>query len=206
MSHRGWWQSSAEQNQASAFERSFAAGYGTETDLRDYLGKLVISHDPADATAMQFSAMLMQHFRLNPRLPLALNVKADGLVPAIVSVFNQARPNDYFFFDMSGPETLRYASAGLCFFSRQSDIEPEPILYDKSSGVWLDAFERDWLEQAVIERHLERGKRVCVVSPELHRRSHLDFWTKLARMTIVRSSRVLLCTDLPEEARRFFPL
>ena len=45
LSHRGYWKSEKERNQEVAFHRSFDLGYGTETDIRDIQGKLVISHD-----------------------------------------------------------------------------------------------------------------------------------------------------------------
>ena len=45
LSHRGYWKSEEERNQEVAFHHSFDLGYGTETDIRDIQGKLVISHD-----------------------------------------------------------------------------------------------------------------------------------------------------------------
>ena len=45
LSHRGYWKLEEERNRAAAFQRSFDLGYGTETDIRDIQGKLVISHD-----------------------------------------------------------------------------------------------------------------------------------------------------------------
>jgi len=38
ISHRGYWKELAEKNRPIAFERSFALGFGTETDIRDYKG------------------------------------------------------------------------------------------------------------------------------------------------------------------------
>ena len=48
LSHRGYWKDVNEKNQQVSFERSFSLGFGTETDIRDYKGELVISHDIAD--------------------------------------------------------------------------------------------------------------------------------------------------------------
>lgn len=45
LSHRGYWKNSDEKNKENAFRRSFSLGYGTETDVRDCRGDLVISHD-----------------------------------------------------------------------------------------------------------------------------------------------------------------
>ena len=45
LSHRGYWNNLTEKNSKSAFRRSFQLGFGTETDVRDLNGELVISHD-----------------------------------------------------------------------------------------------------------------------------------------------------------------
>ena len=45
ISHRGYWIQPAEKNTEEAFSRSFERGMGTETDVRDHRGELVISHD-----------------------------------------------------------------------------------------------------------------------------------------------------------------
>ena len=82
LSHRGYWKTPEEKNQPVAFERSFALGYGTETDIRDHNRNLVISHDMASATDLSLEDMLhiyRTHGRsAEKRLPLALNIKADG--------------------------------------------------------------------------------------------------------------------------------
>ena len=43
LSHRGYWKTPAEKNTAAAFRRSFDLGFGTETDVRDRGGELVIA-------------------------------------------------------------------------------------------------------------------------------------------------------------------
>ena len=54
LSHRGYWKTAEEKNTATAMHRSFSLGFGTETDVRDYNGKLVISHDIPDSSAISF--------------------------------------------------------------------------------------------------------------------------------------------------------
>jgi len=43
-----------------------------------------------------------------------------------------------------------------------------------------------------------------VVSPELHRRPHAAFWERLAGMRCAADPRLMLCTDLPEDATEVF--
>ena len=202
LSHRGYWKSREERNTPQAFERSFTMGFGTETDLRDLNGELVISHDPPVTGALTSAAFFQQHQSIEPSLTLALNVKADGLQALVVPQLAALRDHDAFVFDMSIPDTLRWRKEGVPYFTRHSDVEPDPPLYADAAGVWLDAFHGDWWDGDVIERHLDRGKRVCIVSPELHGREHRAVWDALsARFSPGDDARLMICTDLPEQAR-----
>ena len=49
LSHRGLWHEQSERNTLSALKKSLEHGFGFESDLRDYKGRLVVSHDPANA-------------------------------------------------------------------------------------------------------------------------------------------------------------
>jgi hypothetical protein len=112
---------------------------------------------------------------------------------------------EYFLFDMSVPDAVQSLRAGLRIYTRHSDYEPVPALYTEASGVWMDGFnDYAWLTPDKIEAHLDRGKEVCIVSPELHSRPHMSFWRTLAASVAVESERLTLCTDFPTEARSFF--
>ena len=58
ISHRGYWKCVDEKNTEIAFSRSFELDFGTETDVRDCLGKLVISHDMPDGSEIHFEEFL----------------------------------------------------------------------------------------------------------------------------------------------------
>ena len=80
ISHRGYWKSLEEKNTEAAFIRSFQLDLGTETDLRDFNGEIVISHDIPAASCITFQHMFelyKTYTSTNP--PLALNVNAVGL-------------------------------------------------------------------------------------------------------------------------------
>ncbi len=79
LSHRGYWKLPSEKNTKLAFERSFSMGFGTETDIRDRHSKLVISHDMADDKAIALEDFFAIYRQYPSNLPLALNIKADGL-------------------------------------------------------------------------------------------------------------------------------
>lgn len=205
LSHRGYWKELAEKNTPAAFERSFALGYGTETDFRDYLGRLVIAHDIPDSEnilAEECFTRLAAHDR---HLPLAVNIKADGLQKLLKSGLERHGIDNYFLFDMSVPDAVFSIKSGLRVFTRHSDVEPVPAFYEQAAGVWMDMFFDDkWLTVEAIGRHLDAGKQVCLVSPELHKRSHQAFWDRLAGAQFISHHGLMLCTDIPEAAQAFF--
>ncbi|WP_290873657.1 hypothetical protein [Aquabacterium sp.] len=201
ISHRGYWKSEEEKNTNIAFDRSFNLAFGTETDIRDFDGELVISHDPARRGAIKLKDFLESYKNLTNELPLALNIKSDGLAFKLAEHMKE-RQLDWFSFDMSIPDTRHHLAAGNPVFIRVSEFERHPPWLEKSAGIWLDAFESIWYDRALIESYLRKNLKVCVVSAELHGRDHADLWDLLR--PLAQNPNLLLCTDLPELARSYF--
>lgn len=206
ISHRGYWRERGEQNSPAAFERALILGFGIETDLRDQDGAVVITHDPPAAghRPPTLDSFLDLCHRRGSGLPLALNIKADGLQAPVAAALERAGTTSAFVFDMSVPDTLGWLRIGVPVHVRHSDVEPEPVLYAEASGIWLDQFHSDWATVEVIARHLDAGKAVCLVSPELHRRDHRAQWERLAAAGLAGHDSFSLCTDFPEQAREVF--
>ncbi len=200
LSHRGYWKAAAEKNTPAAFARSFHMGFGTETDLRDLGGRLVVAHDPPAADALPAEVLFGIHRGVGADLPLALNVKSDGLQKLLVPLLDRFAIGNWFVFDMAVPDALGWIEAGAPAFTRHSEIEERPAFYDRAAGVWLDGFASEWWTADTIRRHRDAGKTVCVVSPELHGRDPRPAWDRLAGLR--SDPRVMLCTDRPEDARQ----
>ena len=111
---------------------------------------------------------------------------------------------NYFVFDMSIPDTIMYLKEGMNVFIRQSEHELGKSFYESASGIWLDAFERVWYSEELVKKHLNNGKKVAIVSSELHNREYLKHWTFLKSWNIINNDNLILCTDLPEKAIKFF--
>ncbi|MBR0289371.1 MAG: hypothetical protein IJQ82_10360 [Selenomonadaceae bacterium] len=200
--HRGFWHKPEEKNSLVALKFAVAQGYGFESDVRDYCGQLVISHDIANEKSPALEEVLKILAGAEDKFCFAINIKADGLVGELKNLLEKYSLKNYFVFDMSVPQMLWYRNAGMKFFTRQSEFEKFLTLYDEAAGVWLDAFESDdWITVELIKNHLARGKKVCVVSPELHEREPQKFWSLLKQ---IKSSDLYLCTDLPTKAEKFF--
>ncbi|WP_281199422.1 MULTISPECIES: phosphodiesterase [Acinetobacter] len=200
LSHRGYWKEASEKNSVTAFLRSFNLNFGTETDLRDQNGEIVISHDIPKNDSLLFKNFLKA---LNDKpLTLALNVKADGLAKELKKILQGYPELNYFVFDMSIPDMKSYLDLGISVFTRVSDVEQIPIWLEYSDGIWLDAFSHDWYDIEVIHKLLATGKQVCVVSPELHKRDYNEVWNMLYPLRTCAA--LMLCTDFPEDAHSFF--
>ncbi len=204
LAHRGYWLNEKEKNTRLAFERAFALGFGVETDIRDYKGRLVISHDVPGAGCMALDAFLALYVKHGGKGTLALNIKADGLCSRLLPLLRRFSVTDYFVFDMSLPEQLCYSAEGFSVFARQSEYEKEPLLYGGAKGVWMDEFGRRWITARAVARHRRARKKVCLVSPELHKRPYAGAWAEFRRMDVKARGGLLLCTDLPEKAREYF--
>ena len=200
LSHRGYWLVPEEKNTPVAFERALCHGFGIETDIREFNGELVISHDIATKGSQPFSDFLSLYSHFSP-VTLALNIKADGLQSLLYEALIHYGIQNYFVFDMAVPDGLLYFNHGFNVFTRQSEQELIPSFYYQAQGVWMDCFLNDWATPELIDQHTKNGKKVCIVSPELHKRPYLDYWLKLSN---IKTHDIMLCTDVPREAYDFF--
>jgi glycerophosphoryl diester phosphodiesterase len=196
LAHRGHWSDEydyerLEKNSLQAITRAAQLGFGIETDIRDYCGQVVISHDPSLNNEVKFREVVgLQISGL-----VALNVKADGLAPLIISDIKRGMPEfEYFFFDMSFPESMRYRMKKLPVADRKSEFE-QISRYDRKY-IWLDSFNSDWYLHEILLPHKPDDVKVVVVSPELHNRPHLHTWKWLAKQMLIDES-LHICTDYP---------
>ena len=202
--HRGLWNKIEQQNTIDAFKMAFGSGFGIELDVRDLKSEIIISHDPSSCA---HSVLLSDFFDLfnmckEKNQMLAINIKTDGIALAINRLVNQYNISNYFTFDMSIPEMLRYKNIGLKYFARLSEYEKDPIMIDNASGIWLDAFETEWYDEDYLNNLLQNKKNICIVSSELHGRENQNQWVLLKKLP--DNDDIMLCTDNPYEAREYF--
>lgn len=169
LAHRGLWHSDEDKNSVEAMKRAFDNGFGIETDIRDYNGDLVISHDIPNGDKLLSFESFLKIYSKYPGFPLALNIKSDGLQKLLLSQLSSYSINNYFVFDMSIPDTINYLNLQINCFTRQSEIEKDPLLYESATGIWLDSFKSTWFDEDLINNHVKNGKIVAIVSPELHK-------------------------------------
>ena len=207
LSHRGYWKKPQEKNSKAANDLSFKHAWGIETDIRDFEKELVISHDVARDNNYSVASLFEQYNNYQKKGTLALNIKADGLSVLLLDLLKKYKIEDYFVFDMSIPETLRYFDLNMNVFLRCSEFEvPDNELYTKAKGIWLDTFKHIWFNKSFVNLHIKNGKKIAFVSPELHGRNEMKLWVFIKENNWHLSSQVLLCTDLPDAAKIYFNL
>ena len=180
IAHRGYWNEQIECNSPQALYAALTHGYGVESDLRDYQGRLVISHNIAEETSQDAEEVFRWLGENQDRFCFAINIKADGLKELIQKQLAENHIKNYFLFDMSVPQMVEFQQMGLTYFTRQSEVEPDPVMYETAAGIWIDGFwENDWIREGLLQGHISKGKSVCLVSPELHGKEPLLFGRQL---------------------------
>lgn len=205
IAHRGYWTKKTDRNSLTALRISLEKGYGFESDVRDYMENLVISHNIADGSCPDAEEVFKWLAGYEDKYCFAINIKADGLKEILQKYLTKYDIHQYFLFDMSVPQMVEFEEVGLRFFTRQSEYETLPVMYRQAAGVWVDGFKNiDWITEKLLKKHIEAEKEVCIVSPELHgKKDYKDFWHRLIKWDI-DFSKILLCTDLPDQAKDFF--
>lgn len=203
LAHRGLWDNESEKNSLQALERAFDHGFGIETDIRDFQGKIVISHNPAKDILPSFKDLVGIWNKYLKKPVMALNIKADGLY-LLDDIQDETfwKNKNYFFFDSSVPEQYIYLKRGYPIFTRSSEFEQNPVFLEKSTGIWLDQFTDCNHIIDSLEKFLQMDKVVGIISPELHGRNPQKVWEFL--LNYKNEERIMLCTDRPIEAKEFF--
>ncbi|HIH0410831.1 TPA: hypothetical protein ACYHN3_002750 [Vibrio cholerae] len=206
ISHRGYWLNNIEKNTLTAFERSFKLNYGTETDVRDLNGTLVISHDTPVEGCITFDEFINLYNSYGITATLAINIKSDGLQDKLVEILQNKKITNYFIFDMSIPDHIVSLDKGLTTLSRYSEYESSDLLLQKSKGMWYDMFHSELIDHKLVGTILDSGKIVCIVSSELHGLDHKTQWEAIKKLPSCyrENQNLILCTDFPEQAKVFF--
>jgi hypothetical protein len=191
--HRGLWTDVRDQNSQLAISNGLSSGFAVETDFRDMLGELVISHDPPVENSVLFFDKSWSERRI------AYNIKSDGLSSHFAHMVQDMRDTNSFVFDGSMPEMLKMRRLGVPHALRLSEYERD--LPWNVEFVWVDGFEEDWWLNDPRIMSLLQAKHLIFVSPELHGREHrlaFDWFSQLRAREIYDFS---VCTDFPVELR-----
>jgi hypothetical protein len=209
LAHRGIWTNKNEQNSLLGLEKAIVAGFGVELDVRDYCGRLVLSHDIADDESTSFLEFLDLYARRESKTTLAINIKSDGLAGMVSDALARfGITTNYFCFDMSVPEQFPYLRRGLVVAQRISPFDFVPAVFDREKPAWVDSFGDKELPVATLDSLVVGNIPIAIVSTELHGCEHTQMWSSLQTWLSCQSpavhSRLMLCTDFPYDAEEYF--
>jgi hypothetical protein len=193
--HRGFWNHNFKPNSTESLTHAGQIGFSVETDIRDYLGDIVIEHDAFvvrdDTLKLEEMTELMNKTRF------ALNVKSDGLQMKLLGELDSMKLSKSFVFDASLPQLLQYKNLSIPTGLRLSEYEQ--ALPWSPDVVWVDSFENEWwIDDYKIEKLIDKFE--CIfVSPELHGRDYRQAWDWILRKKIEGNENVSICTDHPNE-------
>ena len=203
--HRGMWSKRNNQNSIESFKRAFTEGFSIETDIRDSNSKLVVSHDPPinSDKSISFESVLELYNELNCKDQIiGINIKSDGIAAQVQKSLSEFNIKNYFTFDLSIPEMIKYINLDLIFLSRMSEYENHPSFSDLSNGIWLDAFNDEWYSKSILNNLLYMNKNIFFVSSELHNREYSKQWDMIKKL--LPNDKIFLCTDYPNKAKEYF--
>lgn len=183
LAHRANWKGPdrLRENTLPAVRYCLEHGWGIETDIRRAPdGRFYLSHEPAELTSVNQADAFCELFRRFPAATIALNIKELGYeVDLLKYLAEQGIINNIFLFDMEllepspGRTTalLRRLNGGIKLAARASDRD-EPIeralQVREADIIWLDEFDRFWIDENDMRRLKSAGKTVYVISPEIH--------------------------------------
>lgn len=143
-------------------------GIGVEFDVRDYKKNLVLSHDPFS------NGLSLERFieKVGDRF-LIINIKSEGIESKILKILKENKITKYFFLDSTIPQISRYinSSKTMQFALRFSNYEN--IYYNLKNNqkwLWVDTFNSFKLNFKKLRSYYNKGYKLCLVSPELHKK------------------------------------
>lgn len=205
------------ENTVEAYRVAVEAGFGLEIDVRrDRAGGFYISHDIANRTEANCLEAFEPVFRAHADCVVAVNVKELGYELDLAQLVQRGVfGNRAFLFDAELLEprnrgrTQRLvrrtlATQAVLLANRVSDRDEtvEQCLEIPGEVVWADEFDRFWLDQPTIQRLRASGRRIYVISPELHgfdRDLRLQRWADFKRWQVDG-----ICTDFANDAHAYF--
>ena len=207
LAHRGIWDNPLEKNSKNALFKALNDGFGLETDIRyDKQKGLVISHDVLQVKkkSLRFEYLLLEYKRVQSNAYIAINIKSDGLQKYLKEILFKYKIKDYFLFDMSIPDLISGTKHKLNQYARYSNLEDPYKFTDFTNGVWIDNFSSEMISKSELINLTKQFHNLAFVSPELHGNKYKEYWEFVKNFNNSFELNMMLCTDLPKKANKFF--
>jgi len=172
--------------------------YGVEIDLRDYGDKLVLQHDP-----FQSGESFEDYLKIYNHGTMILNIKSERVEFKVLEMLKKYNIKDYFFLDSTFPMIHTLSQTGekkiALRFSEFEGIDTILRMEGKVRWVWIDCFTRFPLSKNDSDTLVNKGFKLCFVSPELQgrgERHYVSEFRSLIESQGIRGDAV--CTKYPD--------
>ena len=144
---------------------------GLEIDIRDYNGRLYLSHDPF-CNVDELCEFNFHFIEQIYNRPLIINIKSENVEPYVESLLTKAGYlGEHFYLDSSFSVINKYGSS-IPFSARLSDFEPLDVCQRLEGSnlinwVWIDTFHNLPISKSAVEYFVSSGTKTCLTSPDL---------------------------------------
>jgi len=155
---------------------------GVEVDLRDYNGKLILSHDPF--IEGELFEEYLEHYKHSF---IILNIKSERIEYKVIDLLNKFNITEYMFLDSSFPMMYKLSTEGekniAVRYSQFESIYTVVKVERMFKYVWVDCFTKLPLNTYIHQLMKINEYKVCIVSPELQGRpedieTYIEFMIK----------------------------
>jgi len=140
--------------------------YGVEIDLRDYQDKIILQHDP-----FKDGECFEEYLKNYNHGTMILNIKSEGIEPAVLKLIKKYNVRDYFFLDCSFPMINFLSSKGekniALRFSEFEGLDTIRLMSLRVDWVWIDCFSKLPITPENYKILKNLNYKLCLVSPEL---------------------------------------
>ena len=170
--------------------------FGVEIDLRSQKKDIYLHHEPFKKGEL-FSKWIKNY---NHKL-IILNVKEEGLEKPILKILRKNKINNFFFHDQTFSSMLKNMSKTKVSirYSDFEELKKTDILFKKIKWLWVDNFNKLEIDKKLYKLLKRKKVKICLVSPELVKRSRLNEIKKI--ILFLRKNKIIVdavCTKRPE--------
>ena len=171
--------------------RALPESIGLEIDLRDYDGRIFLSHEPfcKIENLCEFNISFIK--KLSNR-PLIINIKSERIETYVQSLLSEAGYlGEHFYLDSSF-SVINKNGSSISIAARFSDFEPLETCQRLAasnliSWIWIDTFKSLPISVSSVEYFLSSGINTCLTSPDLLGRSEdiVPYFNKMIELDFI---------------------
>jgi hypothetical protein len=145
--------------------------FGVEIDLRSDKKNIYLHHDP-----FKKGVLFKKWIKYYKHKIMVLNVKEEGLEKSILKILKKYRIKNFFFHDQTFSTLLKNMSKTKVSvrYSEFENLKNIKHLFKRIKWIWIDNFSVIRLEKKFYSYLKKKKVRICLVSPELVKKSRVS--------------------------------